>query len=345
MAAETQVTAQSVNPERRIAGLTADGWRCTATAIAILVAVVLPWTLGSFQTFQITLVLIYAIAILGLNILTGFNGQFSLGHSAFFAIGAYTTAILVERYGVSTYLTIPVAGGLGFAAGFLFGFPALRLSGLYLALATFALSVATPQLLKYNHFEDFTGGVQGINLLKDSAPFDLPFSVDQWWYYVTLAITLFTFWMARNLINSRTGRAIMAIRDNPIAAATMGVNTALYKTLTFGVSALLTAVAGALSAIVVEYVAPDSFTFVLSVYFLIGLVIGGVGWIPGAVIGGAFVLYVPNLAEGISTGLAGVLFGVIILLVIYLMPSGAAGLVRLGITHLRRRLDRDNNKA
>src|SRR3546814_329522 len=200
-----------------------------------------------------------------------------------------------------------MAGLAGFAVGFLFGFPALRLSGLYLALATFALSLATPQLLKYNHFRSFTGGVQGINLLKDSAPCDLPLSTDQWWFYVTLAITLLCMWAAGNLVNSRTGRAIMAIRDNPIAAATMGVNTALYKTVTFGVSALVTAVAGALSAIVVEFVAPDSFTFVLSVYFLIGLVIGGVGWIPGAVIGGAFVLYVPNLAEGISTGLAGVL--------------------------------------
>lgn len=339
MAAETQVATPAAEPERRFAGLTAEGWRNAVTAVAVTVAVILPWGLGSFEVFQITLVLIYGIAILGLNILTGFNGQFSLGHSAFFAIGAYTAAILIERYGVSSYLTLPVAGALGFAAGFLFGFPALRLSGLYLALATFALSVATPQLLKYTHFEHFTGGVQGINLLKDSAPFDLPLSTDQWWYYVTLAVMLLSMWLARNLIQSRTGRAIMAVRDNPIAAATMGVNTALYKTVTFGVSALLTAVAGALSAIVVEFVAPDSFTFLLSVYFLIGMVIGGVGWIPGAVIGGAFVLYVPNLAEGISTGLAGVLFGVIILLVIYLMPTGAAGLVRLAVTQIRRRLE------
>lgn len=328
----------------------ASGAKLTRTqgigiAVAVLAGLAIPAFITDYRTFQFTLVLIYAIAVLGLNILTGFNGQFSLGHSAFFAIGAYTSAILIERYGMSSYLTIPVAGGIGFVAGFLFGFPALRLSGLYLALATFALSVATPQLLKYNHFEDFTGGVQGINLLKDKAPFDLPLSVDQWWYFVTLAVALLCFWAARNLTHSRTGRAIMAIRDNPIAAATMGVNTALYKTLTFGVSALLTAVAGALSAIVVEFVAPDSFTFLLSVYFLIGLVVGGVGWIPGAVIGGAFVLYVPNLAEGISTGLAGVLFGVIIMLVIYLMPSGASGLVRLAVAQLQRRFDQDNKKA
>lgn len=345
MASESQISARIVTAERRFAGLSADSWRRAVLAAVLAVAVALPLTLGSFETFQLTLALIYAIAILGLNILTGFNGQFSLGHSAFFAIGAYCAAILIETYGVPSYLTIPIAGAFGFAAGFLFGFPALRLSGLYLALATFALSVATPQILKYKYFEDFTGGVQGINLLKDSPPFDLPVSIDQWWYYVTLAVALLCFWMAHNLIHSRTGRAIMAIRDNPIAAATMGVNTALYKTLTFGVSACFTAIAGSLSAIVVEFVAPDSFTFLLSVYFLIGLVIGGVGWIPGAVIGGAFVLYVPNLAEGISTGLAGVLFGVIILFVIYLMPSGASGLVRLAVTQLERRFDRDNNKA
>jgi len=345
MAAETEVTGRAVNREQRIAGLTADGWRKAIMALILAAAVALPFGLGSFQTFQITLVLIYAIAILGLNILTGFNGQFSLGHSAFFAIGAYTSAILIDRYEMTSYLTIPIAGGFGFVAGFLFGFPALRLSGLYLALATFALSVATPQLLKYNHFEDFTGGVQGINLLKDEPPFGLPVSIDQWWYFVTLAVALVCFWMARNLVHSRTGRAIMAIRDNPIAAATMGVNTALYKTLTFGSSAFVTAIAGSLSAIVVEFVAPDSFTFLLSVYFLIGMVVGGVGWIPGAVIGGAFVLYVPNLAEGISTGLAGVLFGVIILLVIYVMPSGASGLIRLAVTQVQRRFDQDNNKA
>src|SRR3546814_4384573 len=153
MAAETQVAAQGVEVERRIAGLTPDAWRMAATAVVVAIGVILPWGLGSFELFQLTLVLIYGIAILGLNILTGFNGQFSLGHSAFFAVGAYTSAILIEGYGVNAYLTIPMAGLAGFAVGFLFGFPALRLSGLYLALATFALSVATPQLLKYNHFE------------------------------------------------------------------------------------------------------------------------------------------------------------------------------------------------
>ena len=134
---------------------------------------------------------------------------------------------------------------------------------------------------------------------------------------------------AANLINSRTGRAIMAIRDNPIAARAMGIDVALYKSLTFGVSALYTGVAGALGAIVIQFVAPDSFTFVLSIALFVGLVVGGVGSIPGTLFGGLFVLFVPNIAETISKGLAGAVYGVILILVIYLMPSGAAGLVRL----------------
>src|SRR4051794_7806749 len=132
-----------------------------------------------------------------------------------------------------------------------------------------------------------------------------------------------------NLLRGRIGRALIAIRDHPIAAEAMGVNSALYKTLTFGVSALYTGVAGALGAIVVQFVAPDSFTFSLSIAFLVGLVVGGVGWIPGALFGGAFVLFVPNIAEHISKGLSGAAYGVILILLIYLMPSGAGGFFQL----------------
>jgi branched-chain amino acid transport system permease protein len=278
--------------------------------------------------------MVYAIAILGLNLLTGFNGQFSLGHSAFYAIGAYTAAILMELGGVPYAWTLPAAGAICFVAGFLFGLPALRLEGLYLALATFALAVATPQFLKFSPLEHWTGGVQGIVITKPDAPFGLPIGQDQWLYYFTLGIGAILYWGARNLVRSRTGRAIMAIRDNPIAARSMGVNTALYKSLTFGVSALYTGVAGALGAIVVQFVAPDSFTFTLSVALLVGLVVGGVGWLPGALFGGAFVLFVPNVAEHVSKGLSGAVYGAILILLIYLMPSGAAGLVRAAASYL-----------
>lgn len=295
----------------------------------IVVAVALPFLAKSFLIFQLTLVLVYAIAICGLNLLTGFNGQFSLGHGAFYAIGAYTAAIMMDRWDIPYFWTLPAAGAICFVAGFLFGLPALRLEAIYLALATFALAVAAPQILKLSPLEHWTGGVQGIVILKPDAPFGLKLSQDQWLYFFTLAVALAMFWAAHNLVHSRTGRAMMAIRDNPIAARSMGVNTALYKTLTFGVSALYTGVAGALGAIVVQFVAPDSFTFSLSIAFLVGLVVGGVGWIPGALFGGLFVLFVPNIAEHISKGLSGAAYGVILILLIYLMPSGAGGFFQL----------------
>ena len=304
-------------------------------ALAVLVALALPFVLKSFFIFQLTLVMVNGLAILGLNLLTGFNGQFSLGHSAFYGIGAYTAAILMEQLDLAYYWTLPFAGAVCFIVGFLFGFPALRLQGLYLALATFALATAMPQILKFHLLELWTGGVQGIVILKPDPPPGVPLNADQWLYFFTLAVLLVMFALAANLVKSRTGRAIMAIRDHPTAAATMGINTALYKTLTFGVSALYTGVAGALGAIAIQFVAPDSFTFLLSVSLLVGLVVGGVGSIPGSLFGGVFVLFVPNIAERVSTGLAGAIYGVILLLVIYVMPSSAAGFVRFAATRLK----------
>ena len=300
---------------------------------SVIGAILAPLVAQNFVVFQLTLVMIYGLAILGLNLLTGFNGQFSLGHSAFYGIGAYTAAILMNQ-NIDYYWTLPCAGAVCFVVGFLFGLPALRLQGIYLALATFALATAMPQILKFQPFEPWTGGVQGIALLKPDPPPDVPLNPDQWLYYFTLAVLLVMFAGAASLVKSRSGRAMMAIRDNPIAAAAMGIDTALYKTLTFGVSALYTGVAGALGAIVIQFVGPDSFPFLLSVSFLVGLVIGGVGSIPGSLVGGIFVLFVPNLAERVSTGLSGAIYGVILLIVIFVMPSGAAGFARMAAARL-----------
>ena len=311
-------------------------WRIALLAAALACALALPFVVKNFIVFQMTMALIYAIAILGLNLLTGINGQFSLGHSAFFGVGAYTAAIMMEHMGVSFYWTILPAGVVCFIFGFLFGLPALRLEPIYLALATFALAVAMPQILKLSVIEHWTGGVQGIVIIKPDAPFGLPLSADQWFYFVTLAVGIVLTVCAINLVNSRTGRALIAIRDNPIAARSMGVDISLYKTVTFGVSALYTGVAGALSAVVVQFVAPDSFTFVLAVGLFVGLVVGGVGSIWGCLFGGLFVLFVPHIAESVSKGLAGAVYGVILLLVIYVMPSGMAGLVRLIAIRLGR---------
>jgi branched-chain amino acid transport system permease protein len=309
----------------------------TLTIIALVVAVLLPFAVKNFILFQLTLAMVYGIAILGLNLLTGFNGQFSLGHSAFFAIGAYTAAIMMDRLDIAYYWTLPVAGIVCLIFGVLFGLPALRLQGIYLALATFSLAVATPQILKATPLEHWTGGVQGIVIIKPDAPFGLPLSPDQWLYYLTLAVVIVLFVCAANLVNSRTGRALIAIRDNPIAARAMGIDLSIYKSLTFGVSAFYTGVAGALGAIVIQFVAPDSFTFAFAIALFVGLVVGGVGSIPGALFGGLFVLFVPNIAEHFSKGLAGAIYGVILILVIYLMPSGAAGLFQLLASKVTRK--------
>ena len=295
----------------------------TATLVVFALLLITPLFVKNFIIFQMTMWLIYAIAILALNILTGGSGQFSLGQSAFYAVGAYTAGILMEHMGVNYALTLPAAGIICFIFGFLFGFPALRLSGVYLALATFALAVAMPQLLKLGVFEHWTGGVQGLVITKPDAPFGLKMSQDMWLYYFTLAVSALIYVLAVDLLRSRSGRAMMAIRDNQIAASAMGVDLPLYKTLAFGVSAAFTGVAGALGAIVVQFVAPDSFTIQLAIAIFLGMVVGGVGWLPGSLVGSAFIVFVPNVAEHISKGLSGAVFGVLLFVVIFLVPHGA----------------------
>src|ERR1700687_3169595 len=321
--------AHELTVRRPLLGSLLSGWRPPAIAAGLVLIVLLPFVAKSFFIFQLTLALIYALAILGLNLLTGFNGQFSLGHSAFYAIGAYTAAILMDQADVPYYWTLPVAGMVCLITGFLFGLPALRLEGVYLALATFALAVAIPQLLKSTPFENWTGGVQGVVIIKPDAPFGLPINSDQWLFFFTVAVAIVLYVCAVNLVRSRTGRAIIAIRENPIAASAMGVNVSLYTSLTFGVSALYTGIAGALGAIAVQFVAPDSFTFFLSIALFVGLIVGGVGSIPGTLVGGLFVLFVPNIAEQVSKAAPWAINGVFLLLVIYVMPRGAAGLARL----------------
>ena len=300
-----------------------------AALVALALACVLPFVLSNYRVFQFTLVLVYAIALLGLNMLTGYNGQISLGHGAFYAIGAYCAAILMDKWGVPFWATLPVAAVVCLVAGFLFGLPALRLEGLYLALATFALGVSLPQLLKYHHIEQWTGGVQGITIIKPDAPFGLPLNADQWLYFFTLAVAIVMFVLGRNLLRGRVGRAMLAIRDNPVAAQAMGVNNALYKSLTFGVSAMYTGVAGALGAIAVQFVAPDSFNFFLSLAFLIGIVVGGLASISGALYGALFIQFVPNIADAVSKAAPWAIFGVFLIAFVFLMPGGIAAAVQL----------------
>ena len=303
-------------------------------AVLLAIACVLPFVVSNYRTFQLTLVLVYAIALLGLNILTGYNGQISLGHGAFYAIGAYSAAVLMDRLGAPYWATLPAAGAVCLVAGFLFGLPALRLEGLYLALATFALGVSMPQLLKYHHLEKWTGGVQGIVIAKPEPPAflreaGLQMNSDQWLYFFALAVAAIMFVLGWNLLRGRVGRALIAIRDQHIAAEAMGINSALYKSLAFGVSAMYTGIAGALGAIAVQYVAPDSFTIFLSLVFLVGIVVGGLASISGALYGALFIQFVPNVADEISKAAPWAIFGLFLIAFVYLMPAGVAGAVRM----------------
>ena len=316
-------------------------WAWFWGALLLVALLVLPFLVKNYRVFQFNLVLVYAVAILGLNILTGFNGQISLGHGAFYAFGAYTAAVLMDKLGVPYWATLPVAFGVCFAFGFLVGFPALRLAGHYLGLATFALALAVPQLLKYRKIEGLTGGVQGIVLNKPEPPlsfslFGQPLSADRWLYFFTLAVAALMFLLAWNLLRGRVGRALVAVRDHPIAATAMGINLALFKSLTFGVSAGFTGLAGALGAIVVAFVSPDSFTVTLSLFLLVGVVVGGLASIPGAIFGGIFIQFVPNLADELSKSAPAAIYGVLLIGMMYLMPSGVMGGLRRVWLRLRR---------
>jgi branched-chain amino acid transport system permease protein len=325
-------------------------WLWVLLAAAFLVPLLrpaLPDTVSDYRLFLVSTMMIAAIAVLGLNLLTGFNGQISLGHSAFYAVGAYTAAILMDKLDMPYYATLPFAALLSFIVGYLFGLPALKLEGHYLALATFALALSVPQILKYKWLEDLTGGVQGIVLSKPEVPFGLPLTEDQWLYYYILVVMVLLYWAAANILKSRSGRAMMAIRDQHLAADTMGIDTALYKTVTFGISAAYTGIAGALSASAIAFVAPDSFNFFLSIKFLIGLVVGGVGSLAGSVVGGIFYVLVDNSAQALSTfvkndlGLpfdlsAYTVFGILLIVLMYLMPMGIVGGVYYLVRSLRR---------
>jgi len=246
----------------------------------------------------------------------------------------------MDQAGMPYWLTLPLAALVCFTFGVLMGFPALRLEGHFLALATFALALAVPQLLKYKKLEGMTGGVQGIVLAKPEPPFtfrlfDQPLNADRWLYFFSLFVALIMFLIAWNLLRGRVGRALVAIRDHPIAASAMGINLPVFKSITFGVSAAFTGVAGGLGAIIVAFVAPDSFTVFLSITFLVGVVIGGLASIPGAIFGAIFIQFVPNIADEISKSAPWAIYGIFLIVFMYLMPFGVSGMFARLFARLR----------
>lgn len=312
----------------------------------LLVIVALPFLVSDFRASQFALVGVFSIALLGLSILTGFTGQISLGHGGFMAIGAYATAILSTTYGWPDLLTIPVGGIAAGIVGFLFGFPALRLAGVYLALATFALAVIVPSVAIA--LGDRAGGTGGVILDLPTSPIER-LSPDRWLYYVTWAIAIVLFVVAVRFVGGRRGRALRAIRENELAATSAGVSITRYKTVAFGVSAFYAGVAGSLYAILNFIVAPGTFPITLSILLLAGLVIGGAASLLGVIAGALFVQFVPQYAAdvtGVVTDLAqalrlpvgdvdpttpgvpSVVYGLILLAVLYAAPTGVAGLLQ-----------------
>lgn len=290
--------------------------------IALVVA---PFVLSEFRTLQLATVGAYFVAIVGLDVLVGHSGQVSLGHGALMAVGGYTTAILMAHHGVLDLWTIPLAGLVVGAIGLLFGVPALRLSGLFLALATFGIAVVLPTLL--THFDGFTGGSTGITLFGSPEQSGhgagyLGMTNDTWIYALTWAIGGALFLLAWWLLGSRFGRALRAARDSELAAAASGVNRSAYRVAAFGISAFYAGIAGALYAINVAYVSPDTYSIQLSLFLLVGAVVGGYGSIWGAVVGALLIEFLPSVVTSKQAGPSTFFYGaVLVVLMLALRPA------------------------
>ena len=291
----------------------------------------------AFVLFQLSTVLVYSIAVLSLILLTGINGQISLGNGAFFALGGYGTAILVAHYGLPYWAAVPCGSLACFLIGYAIGIPAVKLEGLYLALATFSLAVVVPQILKYKGLAGWTGGFQGLVLDPPDVPGIAGLTPDQWLYFVCLLSAAACMLFVRNLLLGRYGRALEAIREHPIAASAMGIDVPSTKARAFATSAMLAGFSGGLSVMLTQFVSPDAFNFFLSISLMVGAVIGGLTSIWGGLLGAAFIVFIPNISESISKAVPWAVYGVLLITVVFLMPTGMAGLLRqaFGLTRFR----------
>lgn len=324
-------------------------WRrwCTlsnvSAALGLGVAGLVPIFLGLFPgiplgyvLYLVSLGLIYAIVALGLNLLFGYAGQFSLGHAGFFAIGAYTSAILTARVGVPFIIALPSAGLFTAAIGFLLGLPALRLTGLYLAIATLGFGLSVPQLVLW--LREWTGGSMGLHQLPLASiplgPFPaIVFRTDQEYYYLALGVLVVMTILARNIVDSDTGRAFIAMRDSEIAARAMGVNLVRYKTTAFALSAFYAGIAGSLYAHLLHGISPEDFTVFLSIDFVTMVVLGGLASVSGAWYGAFLLTLLQNLLTRLPIvsefkNLYIVVLGMILILVVAFFPRGIAGAVQ-----------------
>ena len=323
-------------PARSSGARAAQARRLAVVALTACV-LTLPFLLWGFRTYQLAFAATHAIAILGLNLIAGQAGLISLGHGAFYGLGAYTMAVSVRHGGLSVYAGILAAALMCLAVGYLFGRVVAGLARFYLALATFALALAVPQILKSSHLSPWTGGVQGLYLDRPSAPFGLPLSQDQWWYFVTCGILALLLCIARNVIGSRVGRALRGMRDHPVAAQIAGIDLVHYTAAVLAVGAAYAGIAGALAALLLDFIAPESFTYWLSILLLVGSVFGGMTSLWGALVGGLFLQFWPDIAGMVSRDLVLPVFGALLVLSMRFMPNGVAGLAAAWRPHRARR--------
>ncbi len=299
-----------------------------------------------FRTHNATMFAIWLLVVLGMNLLTGYSGQISLGHAAVVLVGAFATGVFFEQFGMPLPLAIPLAGVFtGVVGGVIIGLPAVRLAGPYLAIATFSLVITLPQVLKMGGIRHWTNGSRGIAIDGGVQP---PGLVDgfldqrQWLYYVAMATAVFMAILAWNLIRSRIGRAFVALRDSEIAAEQMGINVPLYKALAFGISSFYAGIAGGLYFMVFAFISPNSLEFRDSIFFLVAIVIGGLATILGSIFGALFLTFETELISEFvdivpaADNLRSVIFGSLLIAVMVLFPRGLAGFVQSLVRTLGR---------
>jgi len=304
---------------------------------------VLPLLLSAYLVSQLSLALTYAMAILGLNLLLGFGGQVCLAQGAFFACGAYTTAILSSRYGIAPLMTLPFSVAVTACVGVAIGLPALRLPGLQLAVVTFGIAAVVPQLLL--KFSGITGGTTGISVDQGDAPAWFTGSFETWLYFLCLAgVGLCVLVMGR-LVGGGSGRTLRALRDNALIAEALGVDLTRTRLAVFAISSAFAGLGGGLYAILNAYVSPQSFQATKSLDILVGTIVGGTTSISGAFIGAIFVLFVPEWASDINPALGALIYGVGLIAVMLVPGHRLGGSIRDGIQRLQKLLRSRSKQA
>ena len=309
-------------------------YQSTMVWYVLLIAgcLIAPLVIGTYWVSLMVFIGIYVIVALGLNLLTGYTGQISLGHAAFFAVGAYTSAVLTGKFGLSFWLALPASGVLAALLGIFIGLPALRLKGLYLAIATMGFGFIVEEIIV--QWEGITNGVNGLPAVRPTLG-PVNFTTDESYFYLVFFVLFLLIIVLKNILRTPTGRAFIAIRDSEVAAESMGINLAIYKTAAFCISAFYAGIAGSLFAHFMLFIGPENFNLLVSISFLVMILVGGLGSVHGAVFGAIFITvlpelislskdYLPSVIAG-QAGLQTAVFGLILILFIRFEPMGLYG--------------------